>query len=158
MFVPGPKRVQRLVNRFLYGRRDEPFAVITRVGGHLETSADPGQLLEGLLHAVVDELRVPAAALVLAGPEGITSTITVGRMGTDADHFPLTYQSASIGELSVTRRPGQHTLPADEARLLAQLARQSAVAAQSVHLVGPVDPVPGAGRRRRRRRASETAP
>jgi DNA-binding NarL/FixJ family response regulator/signal transduction histidine kinase len=131
---PARERVQRLVNRFLYGRRDEPFAVITRIGGHLETSADPGQLLEGLLQAVVDELRVPAAELVIAVPEDGTSTITVGRMGTDADHFPLTYQSATIGELAVTRRPGQHALPADEARLLGQVARQSAVAAQSVIL------------------------
>ena len=130
---PARERVQRLVNRFLYGRRDEPFAVITRIGGRLETSANPGQLLEGLLHAVVEELRVPAAELVLASPRG-RSTITVGLMTTEADHFPLTYQSASIGELAVTRRPGQHTLPADEARLLTQLARQSALAAQSVIL------------------------
>jgi len=133
--LPAREGVQRMVNRFLYGQRDEPFTVISRIAGHLETSANPGQMLEGLLYAVVDSLRLPAAELALSTPDGIQTTITAGTMGEATDRFPLTYQGARLGELVVTRRPGQRTLPAEEAALLAQVARQSAVAAQSVILL-----------------------
>lgn len=133
--LPARTGVQHLVNRFLYGQRDEPFAVITRIATHLETAADPGTLLEGLLHAVVDALRLPGATLALATPDGVTTSITTATTGDETDEFPLTYRTTELGRLIVTRRPGQRTLTADETALLTQVARQSALAAQSLILL-----------------------
>ncbi len=110
--LPARSAVQTLVNRFLYGQRDEPFAVITRIATHLETAADPGTLLQGLLHAVVDALRLPGATLALATSDGIATSITIGTTGDEIDEFPLTYQNTELGRLILTRRPGQrHSRP-----------------------------------------------
>lgn len=153
--IPARDRVQRLVNRLMYGDRDEPFAVVARIASHLETSADPEQLLERLLGSIVSSLRLPGARLSLDDGEGTTRVITAAHTvpdeadGTDrpisprplvdpddltTEHFALVYQGRQLGELRVTRRPGQTALATDESRLLAHTATQAAAAAQELLL------------------------
>ncbi|MFZ2012729.1 MAG: sensor histidine kinase [Nocardioides sp.] len=153
--IPARDRVQRLVNRLMYGERDEPFAVVSRIASHLETSADPEQLLERLLGSIVSSLRLPAARLTLDDGEGTTRVITAGDTGREKPHspdrpdrpepvvdgddptaerFPLVYQGSLLGELRVNRRQGQTALATDESRLLAHTATQAAAAAQELLL------------------------
>jgi signal transduction histidine kinase len=133
--LPARDRVQRMVNRLMYGQRDEPFAVVSRIASHLETSADPEQLLEHVLSSIVSALRLPGARVTLEATDGTSRVIAVGTdvVGVD-DRFPLVYQGNALGELAVTRRPGQTALATDEARLLAHTATQAAAAAQELLL------------------------
>ena len=133
--VPARDRVQRVVNRLMYGERDEPFAVVSRIASYLETSADPEQLLERLLGSIVSALRLPAAQVTLEAGDGTSRLIAVGADGAGADdRFPLVYQGVALGELAVTRRPGQTALATDETRLLAHIASQAAAVAQELVL------------------------
>jgi signal transduction histidine kinase len=133
--VPARDRVQRVVNRLMYGERDEPFAVVSRIASHLATAADPEQLLERLLDSIVTALRLPAARVTLEASDGTSRLIAAGPdAAADDDRFPLVYQGNALGELAVTRRPGQTALATDEARLLGHTATQAAAVAQELLL------------------------
>jgi signal transduction histidine kinase len=134
---PARVRIQRLVNRFLYGNRDEPYAVVTRVADRLEAAGSVQELLPSLLEAITTELRLPHAAVelrmeddsvrrIVRGGEDPISTVTV--------RFPLSTGSGDIGALVVGLRRGQAALRQDEARLMQSIAAQVAVAASNVLL------------------------
>ncbi|WP_045877861.1 sensor histidine kinase [Pseudofrankia sp. DC12] len=133
--APARERLQRLVNRFLYGERDEPYTVATRVAARLETAGSVQTLLPGLLEALAGALRLPSAAVELRADDGAIRSITHGAPRTGASaRFPLVHQGQDIGALVVSLRAGQNTLAPRENRLLADIARQTAVAASNVQL------------------------
>ena len=45
MFAPLRSRLQRAVNHLLYGQRDEPYAVVSRLGQRLESTITPDAVL-----------------------------------------------------------------------------------------------------------------
>jgi signal transduction histidine kinase len=143
--APAHSRVQRIVNRFLYGERDEPHTVATRVAARLETAGSVEALLPSLVEALAATLRLPRAIVELRGDDGAVRAITypdTGNAGDEADRFPggatarfpLVHQGEDIGALVVGLRSGQGTLGARESRLLTDIARQVAVAASNVRL------------------------
>ncbi len=93
--TPARQLVQRLVNRFLYGQRDEPYAVLSQVASRLETAVSAQQLLPDLLVAVTEALRLPFAAIELAGRDGSCRRILHGTPSGEVDCFPLVHQGIS---------------------------------------------------------------
>jgi len=135
--APARDWVQRLVNRFLYGERDEPYTVATRVAARLEGAGSVHQLLPGLLEALTGTLRLPSAAVEMRADDGSVRAITHGTVAARPDatvRFPLVHQGQDIGALVVGLRSGQNALAPRETRLLADIARQVAVAASNVQL------------------------
>jgi len=131
---PARQRVQRLVNRFLYGQRDEPYAVVSGIGARLEAAGSAEQLLPGVVESIVTTLRVPYAAVDLHGEAPTSRRIDHGTPTDELEHFPLVHQGRALGELVVGRRPGEAAMAPAERRLLEDIARQSAVAAANVIL------------------------
>ena len=136
--APARLWVQRIVNRFLYGERDEPYTVIGRIASRLEAAGSIQQLLPGLLEAVIGALRLPWAAVEMVGQEdGLVRRIVYGggpQSQAASVRFPLTHQRRDIGALVVGLRSGQSTLDLRETRLMEDIARQVAVAASNVML------------------------
>jgi two-component system, NarL family, sensor kinase len=71
LFGPLRERLQRGVNRLMYGERDEPYAVLSRLGRRLETTLAPHAVLPTIVETVQDALKLPyvAIALASAGPQ-----------------------------------------------------------------------------------------
>jgi signal transduction histidine kinase len=135
-FQPLRERVQRGVNRLLYGDRDDPYAVLSRLGQRLEATLAPEEILPAIVRTLTEALRLPYAAIVL--PSGAAPFLAAAA-GTPVDgtvRLPLTYQAEPVGDLVVApRSPGKAFGPADR-RLLEDLARQIGVAAHAVRLTG----------------------
>src|SRR5207244_6547729 len=70
LFQPLRERLQRGVNRLLYGQRDEPYAVLSRLGRRLEAALVPEAILPGLVETVAQALKVPYAAVAVMGDDG----------------------------------------------------------------------------------------
>ncbi|OHV54225.1 histidine kinase [Pseudofrankia sp. BMG5.36] len=143
--APAHSRVQRIVNRFLYGERDDPHTVTTRVAARLEAAGSVEALLPSLVEALAGTLRLPRATVELRGDDGSVRAITytdIDDAGRAADRsargaaarFPLVHQGEDIGALVVALRSGQNALAPRETRLLTDIARQVAVAASNVRL------------------------
>ncbi|HEY3227990.1 MAG TPA: sensor histidine kinase [Roseiflexaceae bacterium] len=66
LFQPLRAWLQRSVNRLLYGERDEPYAVLSRLGRRLEATLAPNAVLPTLVETVKDALKLPYVAIALA--------------------------------------------------------------------------------------------
>jgi signal transduction histidine kinase len=154
LFQPLRQRLQRGVNRLLYGERDDPYAVISRLGQRLEATLVPSAVLPAIVETVAGALKLPYAAIALKqGDEMLIAAEypahqTRRHGDTEAQGagdprpvprealitLPLTYQGEAVGRLLLApRAAGEAFAPADR-RLLDDLARQAGVAAHAVLL------------------------
>ncbi|MBC8074687.1 MAG: hypothetical protein H7Y32_01315, partial [Chloroflexales bacterium] len=65
LFQPLRQRLQRGVNRLLYGERDEPYAVLVQLGRRLEDALAPDRVPALVVETVATTLRLPYVAIAL---------------------------------------------------------------------------------------------
>lgn len=137
-FHPIQIRVQRLVDRLLFGDRADPYAAVTRVSRSLEDSAasstDPVVLLRGIAEAIAVALQLPYVALQVDRPTGLALTAEYGRRLSRVVPIAMTHQGHPLGRLLISPRAVGEDLTPAERRLLADLARQAGLATHSVLL------------------------
>jgi signal transduction histidine kinase len=134
LFAPLRDRLQRSVNRLLYGQRDEPYAVLSRLGQRLEATLAPEAVLPTIVATVKEALKLPYAAIALDQEGRSIEVATAGTLTIDPLCLPLTYQGETIGQLILApRTPGEAFAPAEQ-RLLDDLAHQASVATAAVRL------------------------
>jgi signal transduction histidine kinase len=134
LFQPLRERLQRSVNRLLYGRRDEPYAVLSQLAQRLEATVVPDAVLPTIVETVAGALKLPYAALALADGAAFNVAASVGSPRDDLLRLPLVYQGETVGELRLApRAPGEPFTPADR-KLLQDLAREAGVAVHAVRL------------------------
>lgn len=124
LFQPIRDRLQRGVNRLLYGQRDEPFEVLTRLGQSLEQSA-ANTALPTLVDTVAQALRLPYVDLQERQGDRFVTVAATGRPVDDPVSFPMIYQAEEIGRLLVGSRTPGETLGAADEHLLRNIARQA---------------------------------
>jgi hypothetical protein len=73
LFQPLRDRFQRGINHLLYGERDEPYAVVTRLGQRLEGTLAPDAVLSTLVETVAQALKLPYAAVMLKQGDGFAT-------------------------------------------------------------------------------------
>jgi signal transduction histidine kinase len=134
LFQPLRERLQRTVNRLMYGERDDPYDVISRLGQRLEATLSPGAVLPAIVESVAQALRLPYAAIALQSGDAYVPAAATGAPVDDLLSLPLVYQQEIVGRLLLAPRArGESFNPADR-RLLDDLARQAGIAAHAVRL------------------------
>jgi signal transduction histidine kinase len=136
LFQPLRDRLQRGVNRLMYGERDDPYAVLSRLGQRLEATLAPEAVLPTIVETVKESLKLPYAAITLKLADADTFAIvsSAGTPVAESLTLPLVYQHETVGQLLLApRAPGETFSPADR-RLLDDLAREAGVAVYAVRL------------------------
>ena len=134
LFQPLRNRLQRVVNRFMYGDRDDPYRVLSRLGQRLEATLAPHAVLPTIVETVAQALKLPYAAIILKRGDEFTPAASYGTSRGELLRFPLIYQTEQVGELVLApRSPGESFTSADR-KLLADLGHQAGVAAHAVRL------------------------
>lgn len=129
---PMRLRAQRWVDRHVYGRRRERYAVLTDLGRRLESVAPPDQVLRTFVEAVAVTLRLP----YVAATHGSLRVVHPDGAEQPAGHrhdFPIRWQDEDLGTLTVVARPGDDLGAADR-DLLDGLSRQAAAAVRAATL------------------------
>jgi two-component system NarL family sensor kinase len=134
LFQPLRERLQRAVNRLLYGDRAEPYAAMTRLGQRLETSLAPDAVLPTVVDTVAQALRVPYVAVELRRDDGFEPAAAHGQPSEDVLELPLSYRGETVARLLISARARGEGFNAADRRLLGDLARQAGVAAHAVRL------------------------
>jgi signal transduction histidine kinase len=129
--LPLHQRLRRGVNRLMYGDRDDPLSILSRLGQSLEAAAAPDEILPTLAQTVAQSLRLPFVAVESNQNE------VLAQFGAAVDApiiLPLSHQNEPVGRLIVApRAPGETFTPAEH-RLLADIARQTGAAIHARHL------------------------
>ncbi len=126
---PLRSRLQRGVNRLLYGQRSEPYEIVSSLTERLAGLLEPAQVFPVTVETVARALKLPFAEIAL-GPEGhvvASFGTTVGQV----EHMPLHYAGQDVGRLSVSPREGETQLSRADRRLLTDLAGQVSVSAHA---------------------------
>ncbi|MFO7544199.1 MAG: GAF domain-containing sensor histidine kinase [Trueperaceae bacterium] len=134
LFQPLRARLQRAVNRLLYGQRDEPGRVLGALGERLEGATELETVLPTLVETVARALKLPYVALALMEPDGMRLASEFGRPTTATIDVPIDHQGERIGELRVAPRDQRSSLDAADLALLETVARQAGVTLRSVRL------------------------
>jgi signal transduction histidine kinase len=138
--LPLHNRLQRSVNRMMYGDRDDPEGSLRRLGRRLEGSLDPQTVMSTLVDTVAEALRSPYVAIELERDgeprvEAAHGDVQVDAIAErDLVRVPIVYQGSPVGRLVLSPRAANEPFSAADERLLADLARQAAPAVEAVRL------------------------
>ncbi|ALJ20431.1 sensor histidine kinase [Microbacterium sp. No. 7] len=125
--APVHRFVRRRVNRWLYGHRDDPSVVLTRL------ARDLGR--DGALHAVLDRVSTALAAALRAAAvetravDG-SSALVGARSGAPRAETPLSADGEVIGTITVWPHEGERLTAGDE-RMLREIGDAAGIAVRA---------------------------
>jgi len=148
IFQPLREWLQHLVNRWMYGERDDPYAVLSRLGRRLENTLEPEAVFPTIVETIAQALKLPYVAIALKedGTYQIAASyglpLNAPRNSTHASDWPdrwsvvlpLAYQGEIVGRLILSRRAPDEPFSAGENALLEDLARQVEGAVHNLRL------------------------
>ncbi|MCB1255925.1 MAG: hypothetical protein KDB26_02405, partial [Microthrixaceae bacterium] len=121
-------RVQRGVERLLYGDRGDPHRALAKVGEKLDQADSADAVLDEVVEAVAHSLRLGGVALMVADSG---EAARFGDLGLQTHSLPLMFRDSQVGELVVSPRRGSR-MGSSEISTLTELARPVAAVVQAV--------------------------
>ncbi len=135
---PLHARLQRRVDRVVYGDRTQPYAALQRLTGKLQETLAPAEVVRTVVESVAEALRLPYVAVELERDGAPHAIVAHGTRGRGAiERRQLSYRGEPEGTLAVEVPAGSQLVPADS-QLLDDLVRHAGVAVQSVRLMEDV--------------------
>jgi signal transduction histidine kinase len=149
LFQPLRERLQRGVNRLIYGERDDPYAALSRLGRRLEASLAPEAVLPTVVTTVREVLKLPYVAIylqqdshgykIVAESASASLRIENGRirvpgMNREGLCIPLIHQGETLGYIVLGPRAPNEAFNSTDLHLLDDIAPQVGVAVHSVRL------------------------
>jgi two-component system NarL family sensor kinase len=137
VFSPVRARLQALVNRVMYGERDDPYAALSRLAERLDATLSPDEVLPTIVDSVTSALRSPYAAIEVAtggGPPCTAAARGTLPVGAVPLRVPLTSAGAQVGDLVVAPRRLAETFNDADRWLLAGLAHHAGAAVHAAEL------------------------
>ena len=139
LFQPLRERLQRGVNRLLYGERDDPAGVLSRLTSRLEATDAGDSLLTVLAETIASSLKLPYVGLWLDEGDGtLALAAESGARPPHVETLPLLHQQEKVGELVVAPRSPGEALSRDDRQLLTAIARLTATTARTIQLTDQV--------------------
>ena len=141
-FQPFRERVQRGINRLMFGERDEPYSVLERLAEQLDLVVQTEQVLPTIVETVAQALKLPYVAITLHQGDTFQTAAAYRRSSGEndvrdnAEVLPLVYQSETVGQLILAPRAQGETFSPADRQLLDTIARQTSIAAYNVRLTG----------------------
>src|SRR5215216_4080451 len=109
LIQPLRARLQRSVNRLMYGDRDDPYTVLSRLSQQLKTTLAPSAVLPTITQVVAQTLKLPYVAIALKQGDEMVVAAEAGdgrwELGDRAAHpqsptpnsqLPLVYQTEMV--------------------------------------------------------------
>lgn len=135
LFEPLRQRLQRAVNRLMYGERDDPATVLTRLSQRIDSALAPDSVLQTIVETLAQTLRLPYSAISLSLAEDSPRLIAgVGVPPSELIHLPLTYQAERLGELILAPRAAGESFSSADMNLLHIIAGQAGIAVNNLRL------------------------
>lgn len=134
-FAPVRARVQRGVDRLLYGERGDPLRVLGALGERLAAATPAEQVLPTIAETLAVALRLPYVAIATSVGGSPRLACERGEPPVAPESVPLVHQGRCVGELLIGPRRGEHSVSDHDLTLLGDVARQIAAAVSAASLV-----------------------
>jgi len=134
IFQPVREQLQDTVNRLMFGERDNPYTVLSRLGQHLQATTDPQETLSTVAETIASTLKLPFVAVELIERDEQIGRATVGKTLVQPANYPLHYQQEIVGRLQVSPRSVGENFTLQEHQLLTDIAAQLGPVASATRL------------------------
>lgn len=134
LFSPVRDRAQQVVDRRLFGSRNDPYRALLDLGRDLEGFLPAEAVLEILADRVRHALRVPYAAVVLDNDSAARGAHTSGTPTEVTIATALRHRGEVVGHLVVSPRPPDESLATADREVLEAMAGQAGAAVQAARL------------------------
>ncbi|MGZ9235830.1 MAG: sensor histidine kinase, partial [Anaerolineales bacterium] len=137
LFEPLRERLQRTVNRFMYGERDDPATVLTHLSSRLDSAFAPDSVLQTIVETLVQTLRLPYAAISVFPADAEEEPRIIAETGhptSELIRVSLTYQTERVGELILAPRAVGEAFSTADMNLLNIIAGQAGIAVHNLRL------------------------
>ena len=135
-FQPLRERLQRRIDRLLYGDRADPYGALATLGARLESTVPIAAVLPTVADAIATALNLRCVAIEVVEGDGARLAASHGRPVDDPLRLPMSYRGTVVGWLLAGPPSTATRLSPADRRLLADFARQ---AAATVHAVALTD-------------------
>ncbi|MET3697562.1 histidine kinase [Bacillus oleivorans] len=133
-FQPLKERLQSIVNRLIFGDRDNPYKILNQLNSILEVSRSTDHVLPLVVKTLSQALKIPYAAVQLneRGSDQIVASFGEAReVGVE---IPLLYQGQQLGTLLLSHRSSAEPFSQADLKVLHDMARQVGIVAHSILL------------------------
>lgn len=134
IFQPLRERLQKVVNRLIFGERDDPLAVLSSLSKRLEGASEPEAVLPNIVNTVGQALKLPYVAIEVINGTSSNIVAVYGEPCESTEFIPLIHQTARIGQLAFARRSPHERFSEAEYKLLRNIARQTGTAVHAAKL------------------------
>ncbi len=134
LFAPLRDRLQRAVNRLMYGERDDPYAVLSHLGERLKAASSARAVLPTIVETATEALKLPHAEIAVERDGAFETVTSHGDPKGEPLVLPLSYGTQTIGRLILSPRALDEPLGPADRRLLDDLARHAEAAVYAVRL------------------------
>ena len=136
LFQPLRERLQRAVNYLVYGERNDPYQVLSRLSKRLATTLVPNEILSTMVETIAQTFKLSYVALLLHQGEQADLEVVHGQTRSEEKllRLALTYQGEMLGELVVSNNTLGEPFSARDQRLLEDLTHHAGTAAHVVRL------------------------
>lgn len=128
LFAPLREWLQRLVNRLMKGRHDDPYAVLLELGSQLIQPLAPDAMLTAIARQVQGALRLPYASIAMdiEGHETMLAEAGECKDELELHAYPIVYRGKSIGTLYAASRSAGEIFSSEDHMFLEVLLQQAA--------------------------------
>ncbi len=134
MFQPLRSGVQRAVNQLVYGKRDDPYRILSKLTEQLESSLTHQSLLSSVAEKVANALQIPYAAIETYSHGGIEQFAVYGAPADDSVSIELEVKGIAVGRLILGVHRLEEALPPGTRHMIEDLVRQVSIAVQTYSL------------------------
>ncbi|MCD9020367.1 sensor histidine kinase [Cohnella silvisoli] len=134
VFHPLHIRLQRGINRLVYGEPQTPYQILTRLVDRMDKVMEQQSVWTDVVRGIAQALQLPYTAIRIHGSEASELAAEYGQQGHDVTEIPLQWNSEEVGVLilGVSRLPD--TMSKETEELLYHLVRQVSVAVRAARL------------------------
>jgi signal transduction histidine kinase len=132
LFQPLRERLQKFVNRLMYGEREEPYKLFSKLNARIESAVEPEKVLPTVLETITQALKLPYASVVLYRDGESEIVSQQGSPFLTPVVFPLVHQGETFGELRLEPRAASEPFTPHELELLKTISQQVSIAAYAV--------------------------
>lgn len=129
VFSPLRDGARRLVDRWFFGHRHDPYRALSDLGSRL-VAVNPRDVPPTVVEAVQRSLRVPYVAIERNG----VVVAATGRATSSVERWPLVFEGSTLGYLVAAPRRGEDAFDGRDRTLLADVAKQAGVAVRAAGL------------------------
>ncbi|WP_134682755.1 GAF domain-containing sensor histidine kinase [Brevibacillus migulae] len=134
LFSPMKERLQRVVNRLMKGRHDDPYAVLADLGDQLVKPIEPRAMLDVVVYTIKDALRLPFTAIEIDVNGQDTLASSAGEPTDDVMSFPIIHRGNAVGTIYASPRSSGEQFTKEDGKLLSVLLQQAGPIVQNVNM------------------------